>query len=276
MTRRRQLLCTVRSVLFVALSAITVFLPVGLARAGNGDFAYPFSCSWPSLTADFAGRDQLPESHEPAADWYRTDAEGHYANHGWGPAAHALPAPVIPQGAQCNSRTWKQERILAVAMRYIYAPGNALGLQYRHHHIPGWDPTTSTYAGAPEDNPDPDNPDGPTAWSPGRGLDCSNFTAWVYNYGLGIKFGGDVHRQADGTAGPMGGRIPQQGPFEPGDLVYLHPNGDAGRASHVVIYLDDGHILDSRVNAQNRVGVQIRDRVGWYREAVVGGWRPIG
>nr|WP_156770769.1 NlpC/P60 family protein [Mycobacterium gordonae] len=276
MTRRRQLLCSVRSVLSVALSAIAVFLPVGLARAGNGDFAYPFSCSWPSLTADFAGRDQLPESHEPAADWYRTDAEGHYTNHGWGPAADNLPAPVIPQGAQCNSRTWKQERILAVAMRYIYAPGNALGLQYRHHHIPGWDPTTSTYAGAPEDNPDPDNPDGPTAWSPGRGLDCSNFTAWVYNYGLGIKFGGDVHRQADGTAGPMGGRIPQQGPFEPGDLVYLHPNGDAGRASHVVIYLDDGHILDSRVNAQNRVGVQIRDRVGWYREAVVGAWRPIG
>lgn len=215
MTRRRQLLCSVRSALSVALSAIAVFLPVGLARAGNGDFAYPFSCSWPSLTADFAGRDQLPESHEPPADWYRTDAQGHYANHGWGPAADALPAPVIPQGAQCNSRTWKQERILAVAMRYIYAPGNALGLQYRHHHIPGWDPTTSTYAGAPEDNPDPDNPDGPTAWSPGRGLDCSNFTAWVYNYGLGIKFGGDVHRQADGTAGPMGGRIPQQGPFEP-------------------------------------------------------------
>lgn len=276
MTRRRQLLCSVRSVLSVALSAIAVFLPVGLARAGNGDFAYPFSCSWPSLTADFAGRDQLPESHQPAADWYRTDAEGHYTNHGWGPAADNLPAPVIPQGAQCNSRTWKQERILAVAMRYIYAPGNALGLQYRHHHIPGWDPATSTYAGAPEDNPDPDNPDGPAAWSPGRGLDCSNFTAWVYNYGLGIKFGGDVHRQADGTAGPMGGRIPQQGPFEPGDLVYLHPNGDAGRASHVVIYLDDGHILDSRVNAQNRVGVQIRDRVGWYREAVVGAWRPIG
>lgn len=276
MTRRRQLLCSVRSALSVALSAIAVFLPIGLARAANGDFAYPFSCSWPSLTADFAGRDQLPESHEPAADWYRTDPEGHYANHGWGPAADALPAPVIPQGAQCNSRTWKQERILAVAMRYVYAPGNALGLQYRHHHIPGWDPATSTYAVAPEDNPDPDNPDGPTAWSPGRGLDCSNFTAWVYNYGLGIKFGGDVHRQADGTAGPMGARIPQQGPFEPGDLVYLHPNGDAGRASHVVIYLDDGHILDSRVNAQNRVGVQIRDRVGWYREAVVGAWRPIG
>ncbi len=263
-----------RSALCIAMSAAAVCLPVGLAR--GGEWTYPFSCTWNSLTADFAGRDQLPQSHEPAADWYRTDAEGHYANNGWGPAADTLPAPAIPQGAQCDPRTWKQERVLAVAMRYIYAPGNPLGLQYRHHHIPGWDPTVSTYAGAPEDNPDVDNPDGPTAWSPGKGLDCSNFTAWVYNYGLGIKFGGDVHRQADGTAGLMGGRIPKQGPFEPGDLIYLHPNGDAGRASHVVIYLDDGHILDSRANAQNRIGVQIRDRVGWYRDAVLGAWRPIG
>lgn len=263
-----------RSALCIAMSAAAVCLPVGFAR--GGEWTYPFSCTWNSLTADFAGRDQLPQSHEPAADWYRTDAEGHYANHGWGPAADTLPAPAIPQGAQCDPRTWKQERVLAVAMRYIYAPGNPLGLQYRHHHIPGWDPTVSTYAGAPEDNPDVDNPDGPTAWSPGKGLDCSNFTAWVYNYGLGIKFGGDVHRQADGTAGLMGGRIPKQGPFEPGDLIYLHPNGDAGRASHVVIYLDDGHILDSRANAQNRIGVQIRDRVGWYRDAVLGAWRPIG
>ena len=276
MTRRRQLLCSVRSALSVALSAIAVFLPVGLARAGNGDFAYPFSCSWPSLTADFAGRDQLPESHEPPADWYRTDAQGHYANHGWGPAADALPAPVIPQGAQCNSRTWMQERVLAVAMRYIYAPGNALGLQYRHHHIPGWDPTTSTYAGAPEDNPDPDNPDGPTAWSPGRGLDCSNFTpgstttVWESNSAV-TSTGRQTERPV-----PWAGAFPNKVRSNPGDLVYLHPNGDAGRASHVVIYLDDGHILDSRVNAQNRVGVQIRDRVGWYREAVVGAWRPIG
>lgn len=276
MTQRSKFFRAVRAVLCLAMPATVVLLPGGLARGGNGEWAYPFSCSWTSLTADFTSRDALPESGEPISEWYRTDPQGHYLNRGWGPAADTLPTPVIPQGAQCESTTWKRERILAVAMHYIYAPGNALGLQYRHHHVPGWDPPASTYAGAPEDNPDADNPNGPTAWSPGRGLDCSNFTAWVYNYGLGIKFSGDVHRQADGTAGPMGGRIPEHGPFEPGDLVYLHPNGDPGRASHVVIYLDDGHILDSRVNAQNRVGVQIRDRVGWYRDAVLGAWRPIG
>lgn len=258
------------------MSAATVYLSAGTATAGNGEFSYPFSCTWTSLTTDFASRDALRESREPVAEWYSTDAEGHYLNRGWGPAADTLPTPVIPQGAQCDSTTWKQERILAVAMRYIFASGNPLGLQYRHHHIPGWEPPASTYAGAPADNPDADNPQGLTAWDPGRGLDCSNFTAWVYNYGLGIKFSGDVHRQADGTAGPMGRRIPREGSFEPGDLLYLHPNGDAGKASHVAIFIDDQHILDSRVNAQNRIGVQVRDRIGWYRDAVLGAWRPIG
>jgi hypothetical protein len=47
------------------------------------------------------------------------------------------------------------------------------------------------------------------------------------------------------------------------------------QASHVVIYLDDQHIIDSRVDAQNLIGVQIRDRRGWYRDAVLAAWRPI-
>lgn len=273
---RNKFLFSRRCALGVAMAVTVVYLPAGLARGGNGEFSYPFSCTWASLTADFADRDALRESREPATEWYRTNAEGHYLNGGWGPAADTFPAPAIPKNAQCDSSTWKQERIIAVAMRYIYAPGNSAGLQYRHHHIPGWNPPTSTYAGAPGENPDADNPDAPTAWDPGKGLDCSNFTAWVYNYGLGIKFSGDVHRQADGSAGPLGRRIPKEGSFEAGDLIYLHPSGDAGRASHVVIYIDDAHIVDSRVNAQNRVGVQVRDRVGWYRDAVLGAWRPIG
>lgn len=248
--------------------------PVGVSRGDSGA-AYPFSCPRDSLTADFASRDALPQSPVPLSDWYRTSAEGHYLNQGWGPAADALPAPAIPRGAGCDANTWKRERILATAMRYIYSPDNALGLQYRHHHIPGWDPPASTHAGAVEENPDTDTPNEPVAWSAGRGLDCSNFTAWVYNYGLGIKFNGDVHQQYDGKAGPMGTRIPKDGSFAPGDLIYLHPNGSESQASHVVIYIDDQHIIDSRVSAQNVVGVQIRNRQGWYRSAVLGAWRPI-
>ena len=162
-------------------------------------------------------------------------------------------------------------------MRYIDRPDNPLGLQYRHHHIPDWDPPTSTLSGPDSGgSADYDDPPGPEAWNAGRGLDCSNFTAWVYNYGLGIKFGGDVREQYAGTAGPMGHFIPGTGPFEPGDLIYLHPDGDENRASHVVVFIDDQHVVDSRVSAQNLVGVQIRERRGWYRAAVLGAWRPIG
>ncbi len=264
---------TLFDVVLCVLCAIAFGVP-GSSRADSGP--YPFACSRGSLTADFVGRDGLPQSQEPPDAWYRTDAQGHYQNGGWGPRAEAFPPPELPQNAGCDSTTWKRERVLAVALRYVYSPDNPLGLQYRHHHIPGWNPLTSTYTGASEDNPDTDAPEGLTAWNPGQGLDCSNFTAWVYNYGLGIKFGGDVHRQADGTAGPMGTHIPADGPFLPGDLLYLHPKGNASEASHVVIYIDDGHVIDSRVNAQDRVGVQVRDRTGWYRSAVLGAWRPIG
>ncbi|MEE6177255.1 NlpC/P60 family protein [Mycobacterium sp. 050134] len=275
MTHRGKFKVVVVCLLWGATSAIGAGLP-GLSRAERGEFPYQFSCSMSALTGDFAGRDGLPQSQEPPDTWYRTDAQGHYQNGGWGPRADALPAPGLPQNAGCDGTTWKRERILAVARRYIYAPDNPLGLQYRHHHIPGWNPPASTYAVAAVENPDPDAPQASTAWDPGPGLDCSNFTAWVYNYGLGIKFGGDVHQQADGSAGPMGAHIPADGPFEPGDLLYLHPNGNASVASHVVIYIDEGHVIDSRVSAQNRVGIQVRDRVGWYRSAVLGAWRPIG
>ncbi|WP_197283751.1 NlpC/P60 family protein [Mycobacterium sp. Marseille-P9652] len=265
-----------RVVIACALLILTYVAVPGFSRADGGTLPYPFSCNSGSLTADFAARDALPQSQEPPDAWYRTDAQGHYQNGGWGPRANALPAPDLPQNAGCDTTTWKRERILAVAARYIYSPDNPLGLQYRHHHIPAWAPPTSTYAGAPAENPDTDAPEGSTAWGSGQGLDCSNFTAWVYNYGLGVKFGGGIHQQADGTAGPMGTHIPADGPFEPGDLVYLHPQGDSDQASHVVIYVDDGHIIDSRVSAQGRVGVQVRDRTGWYRNAVLGAWRPIG
>lgn len=271
LTHRMRFLTLVLFTVGMVASATAIVGPVGVSRGDPVQGA----CNTESLTADFASRDKLPQSDDPPAEWYHKGAGGHYANQGWGPEARALPPPSIPQDAGCDATAWKKARILAVAKRYIYSPGNPLGLQYRHHHIPGWDPPTSTYAGAPEENPDTDAPNDPTAWDSGRGLDCSNFTAWVYNYGLGIKFSGDVHQQYDGTAGRMGRRIPKEGPFEPGDLVYLHPDKSDSQASHVVIYIDDQHIIDSRVNIQNVVGIQIRNRVGWYRDAVLSAWRPI-
>jgi cell wall-associated NlpC family hydrolase len=140
----------------------------------------------------------------------------------WGPKAATYPSPSIPDG--CDEILWKRARIIAVAEKYI-------GLPYRHHHIPSFD-------------------DGG-----GTGLDCSNFTSWVYNYGLGIKFNSNVEIQSQ-TAGRM---LQENEKLQPGDLLFILKK-DRSRISHVVIYIDDNHIIDS-----HKEGVQIREFKGWYK-----------
>ena len=254
--------------------AVALTIATTMPSASAAGFDYAFTCNQASLTADFAQRDAMPHTETPPSRWYE-QRDGHYLNGGWGPSAAALPGVAVPPDAGCDATTWKQERILSTALHYVNDGGNPQGLQYRHHHIPDWDPPTSTITAAGEKSDEQDG-QSPDTWGPGRGLDCSNFTAWVYNFGLGIKFGGSVVKQYAGTAGPMGQRIPAQGPFQLGDLLYLHPDADTSKTSHVVIFIDDNHIIDSRLNAQNVAGVQVRDRQGWYRTAVLGGWRPIG
>lgn len=172
-----------------------------------------------SLTADFAERDQLPQSKTPQSRWYSERMDS------WGP--HACEYPLVSPPAGVDEVAWKRARIIAVAQKYI-------GLPYQHHHIPGWNP-----------------PEGP-------GLDCSNFTAWVYNYGLGIKFNSDVHKQADGPSA-AGRRLSDGEAYVPGDLLYILKQ-DRSEISHVVIYIDEGHIIDS-----HKGSVQIRPFEGWYK-----------
>ncbi len=251
---------------------VAVVPGTGRAAADSLGYQYPFSCNNSSLSADFAARDALPHTDTPPSAWY-VDG-GRDLNWGWGPISVALPEVGVPADSGCDPSTWRRERVLAAALHYINEPGNPQALLYRHHHIPDWDPTVSTHPAGSADAHDADGRN-PETWSAGRGLDCSNFTAWVYNFGLGLKFGGDVHKQYAGTAGPMGQRLSADGPFELGDLLYLHPTSASDEASHVVIYVDDDHVIDSRLTAQNLSGVQIRQRQGWYRSAVLGGWRPI-
>jgi cell wall-associated NlpC family hydrolase len=129
---------------------------------------------------------------------------------------------------------WKRARILAVAKHYI-------GLPYQHHHIPAWAPQWKGKDGAPQTT----------------GLDCSNYTSWVYNYGLGVVFTGDVHMQADGPKAP-GRRLEPNEAFAPGDLLFIM-NRDRTMLTHVVIYVDPGHIIDDHAD-----GVRVRAFTGWY------------
>lgn len=174
----------------------------------------------PSLTDDFANRDTLPESNTPPAKWYGNPRIGT-----WGP--HPAQYPPVQAPAGCDPVEWQRARIIAVAKKYV-------GLPYKHHHIPAW---------SPEEGP---------------GLDCSNFTSWVYNYGLGIKFNSNIHKQSDGPNAP-GRVLGKDEKFVPGDLLYIL-KGDRSQVSHVIIFIDDGHVIDS-----HKGSVQVRDFEGWYK-----------
>jgi len=177
-----------------------------------------------ATVSDLTERDALPESDAPRDVWYTK-----FRYDGWGPHAAHYPAVQIPKN--CSAQVWQRARIVAVAERYI-------GLPYQHHHIPAWTP-----------------------YQIGAGLDCSNFTAWVYNYGLGIKFTSAIEAQAVGEHAP--GRVLRADePRMAGDLIFLY-NQERTRISHVVIYLDAHYIIDAH-NDKTKNGVQVREIKGWY------------
>jgi cell wall-associated NlpC family hydrolase len=180
-----------------------------------------------ALTADFAERDRLPESSLPESEWHGAASVG-----SWGPKAAHYPAVQVP--GDVDPLEWKRARIVAVAKHY-------LGLPYQHHHIPAWTPSGPGKDGARE-----------TA-----GLDCSNFTAWVYNYGLGVAINSDIGLQADGPKAP-GRRLAPSEALAPGDLLFIK-NRDLTKVTHVVIYIDPGHIIDDHAD-----GVRVRPLSGWY------------
>jgi cell wall-associated NlpC family hydrolase len=101
----------------------------------------------------------------------------------WGPEANQFPVPVAPEAARENISNWMRQRLVAVAASMI-------GYGYRHHHIPDWNPKQSWYDEAPE------KPEFIVGDLIGQGLDCSDYTAWLYNFGLGISLNTAIEKQA--------------------------------------------------------------------------------
>ena len=129
----------------------------------------------------------------------------------WGPWPSRFPKPTLPKGV--NPMIWAQYRVEAVARKYI-------GLPYKHRHIPSM-----------------------------GGLDCSNFTSWVYNYGLGIYIRSNISIQSQ----EAGRRLHPEEPLQKGDLVFFW-NKDQTRVSHVAIYLEGQKVIDS-----SRGGIKVRN-----------------
>jgi hypothetical protein len=170
--------------------------------------------------------DPRNEAEIPHGLWYSRRALERW--HSWGPAARFYPAPP---GVFEWPLERQRERVVAVALRF-------LGYGYQHHHIPDWDPPPSW----PWKNT--------CVGSNGKGVDCSNFTAFVYNLGFGLKLSGDVHRQSEQrfVEGPGPDRrtpirhIPLSSSYaerirtlRTGDLVFIRSRQE--RISHVVLWI---------------------------------------
>jgi len=265
----------------------------GPATRHDADYASPYALSFAIESSLLnVGFDQRPwndpaaEPALPVAAWQAAHARGPNGfwppGAAWGPPACQYPAPVLPR----TDPDYMRERVLAIAARHI-------GLAYQHHHIPSWMPPPGW------------------AWAPvlaGRnspGLDCSNFTSFVFNYALGIKLPTDIRLQGQtvtliGPGGvgclraerfPLGHYTDLETTLAPADLIYIRNR--KGASSHVVMWLGaigrspdhDPLIIDcSEIPRRDAngvpipFGVRIRPfrRDGWYWRNASHAHRIIG
>jgi cell wall-associated NlpC family hydrolase len=300
-TRRRRVLASLlgMAAAFTVRTARAQMAPSDVPPAGprNADYTSPYALRFTSDSSLLnAGFDQRPwndpadESAEPVAAWQaahaRTSAGAWPRDAAWGPPAAQYPAPILPHIQAGTDEAYRRERVIAVAARQI-------GLAYQHHHIPFWTPPPG-WAWTPVE-----------AGSNGPGLDCSNFTSFVFNYALGIKLPTAVALQGEALTlmGPGGigclraERIALHHYaaldtiLAPADLIYIRNRN--GAVGHVVMWLGevgqspDGEPLiidctETRHRDTNGVrippGVRLRPfrRGGWYWRNASHAHRVIG
>ncbi|MBM9466610.1 NlpC/P60 family protein [Nakamurella leprariae] len=227
-----------------AVAELSALQPVDVAPAYRSPYSMRFG-----VPADqrLTGFDRAPWSDPsaqasiPAELWYAQSTRSRWGS--WGPPARRYPVPAN----RFRGRV-ARERVLSVAAALI-------GLDYQHHHVPAWSP--------------------PVGWPHkpvrsglrGPGLDCSNFTSFVYSYALGIdlptgvaaqsEFDGRDPRTRRAAAGEslllrritLRGAAPSRriavltatdhdafvAQLQPADIVYIR--SDAGVVSHAVLWL---------------------------------------
>jgi hypothetical protein len=266
----------------------------------------------PDCTApgnDFECRDQLPECDEC------TSCDNCTSSSTWGPhqTITSFDNATMPTG--CDSIEWQQSRLLAALNFWIDK-----GFNYCHHHIPGWLPPDDTQEANPRyrvTNPS----DGNMTCTPNRyldgsqhnnqnvscasniancvapdilaqiqfqGVDCSDFTSWVYNF-AGLSTAGQPLNTAIG-AQACDQRILKgiqqnegvlldinhnnfkqyQSLLQPGDLLYIMAGSKSSvptKISHVVVWtgMTCGDIDDNTTYYKEQDGKtfgQAGDRVG--------------
>lgn len=226
---RRQTLAALPLGCVAPLSFATSLARANERRPDTGaDYRLEFTHDREDLIGDLLhGERGAPhrESSVPHGEWY-----SHRTRHrdgAWGPPARRYE----PFEAADRSVEWKRERVIANAARFI-------GYSYQHHHIPDWDP--------------------PSHWPwkqccaghNGKGVDCSNFTSFVYNQAFGIHMSSGIGEQAEiSTAFERGGHsvhieridLPEsyekrQEVLKTGDLLYIRHAKDK-QVSHVIFWV---------------------------------------
>ena len=172
------------------------------------------------------------ESNVPEKEWYSEETRKKYG--AWGVTVRQFDCPPEVREKPAD---WKRERLIAAASRFI-------GYEYQHHHVPDWNP--------------------PQGWpwnkccagKQGKGVDCSNFSGWNYNWALGIHLNTDIHRQGAETAaksahGEARAQVIKRPEgdadqwydelcrtLKPGDLLYI---GDKSRDKvvHVIMWMGE-------------------------------------
>ncbi len=212
------------------------------AVAHDGPYRSPYTFSFRTpieqLLADRNGpRGKAgEESTIPEREWYSESVRKRCG--AWGVPARKFDCP--PE-VHLKPAEWKRERVVACASRFI-------GYEYQHHHVPDWDP--------PKDWP----------WNhccagrQGKGVDCSNFSGWNYNWSLGIHLNTDIHKQGAETTAPSAhgevrakviqrpqGDVDQSyqqlcATLQPGDLLYIMKDGK-DEVAHVIMWV--GHCASS-------------------------------
>jgi hypothetical protein len=269
-----------------------VVLPLGIAPAAEPKatpyqspyrvtFTFPVEELIGDITSGPRG-DVKQLSIIPFSQWYSSQVKSRYG--AWGPPfAHQPP----PQGIDTRSSEWKRQRVIAAALRYV-------GVTYQHHHLPDWDPPT----------------DWPwkevRAGRNGKGVDCSNFTAFIYNQTMGLKPSGAIGAQAEQLDIPYnnGKSLHAQKIERPatlaefskqlktGDLLFIKGSPSSTKITHVVFWVGpigqspDGAPLICDSTGEGRKdcrgqsipdGVQLRpfSETSWYYKSAAHALRLI-
>jgi len=191
----------------ISTGAITIVTPGGYATS-------PTFTVIPGVDpgSDFSTIDQTPYSYE--TDWCNSTGGT------WGPRPRKdFSTPTAPAGVDAGA--WARARVLAAAFKWRY-------LAYQHHHLPNFDATTCSNFSS--------------TYQVGPGMDCSNFTSFVYQYAFNYYINSAVATQA--STDSTGRLLSTSEQLLPGDLMFCSGSSTSTIVTHVIIYIDPIHRLD--------------------------------